>query len=427
MLFLEPCRPLAISTDHQMWAFFIPICVLSAHGIIREARPYSLNLMFHVFNLVFFGVAPVAQIASGAIIWGVSPTESEVLRANCMVVMFALMFTIGRSRAVKWHMSAAKTGAHGIAPLGVLGLCCAMMAGIWLAITRAGADAFFYKSLARGATLSEETAINVLFDNVLRQLPAVALVAGLAANPRAGKGSLALLALFVVVLDNPVSAYRYLFGAVCIALYVALGRHWIVSKQRFLVPMMLGLLIAYPLLGLLRNVGSENVALDWSFQAKVSGGDFDAYYVVIASLRHIDYYGYEWGSQAVGACLFFVPRSLWPSKPIGSGAMMANAGNWEFTNISCPAVAEAMLNFGYVGVLLAGLVYGIVVGRLDMRFWTGSLAIGATVFRVFYPMMLGLIIINLRGDMMSSLAFIACNFACCHIVVASAGRSLIRR
>ncbi|MDQ3485653.1 MAG: hypothetical protein M3445_09650, partial [Actinomycetota bacterium] len=71
------------------------------------------------------------------------------------------------------------------------------------------------------------------------------------------------------------------------------------------------------------------------------------------------------GGQALGAALFWVPRSVWSDKPQDTGILLADFREYRFSNLSAPLWAELFINGGWL-VLIAGMVaLGLLVRRLD--------------------------------------------------------------
>lgn len=82
-------------------------------------------------------------------------------------------------------------------------------------------------------------------------------------------------------------------------------------------------------------------------------------------------YGKTFLSVAVG----FVPRSLWPEKPVGGGPVLKNMiypGSYNLnssTAISSTTTglpAEAIMNFGVLGIPIVALLYGFMLSRISM-------------------------------------------------------------
>ena len=133
-------------------------------------------------------------------------------------------------------------------------------------------------------------------------------------------------------------------------------------------------------------------------------GHYDAHQMFISVQKYVDRYGLSWGYQLLGAVLFFVPRSLWPTKPVGTGRMAFEALNqYYFTNVSAPLVAEGYVNFDLAGIILFGLALGSLANRLDYKYWHDQREFSYT--RVLYPFIMLKLFFVLRGDLLSSWAY----------------------
>jgi hypothetical protein len=108
--------------------------------------------------------------------------------------------------------------------------------------------------------------------------------------------------------------------------------------------------------------------------------------------------------------LFFVPSSIWSSKPLATGIFLAdylinNYSMW-FTNLSAPLAAEGYLDFGPAGVILYACILAVFVAflnRLALRRdgWVAfPMAIYASVF----------LMIVMRGSLMIAMGFAAAAF-----------------
>ncbi|TAN12873.1 MAG: O-antigen polysaccharide polymerase Wzy [Chitinophagaceae bacterium] len=140
------------------------------------------------------------------------------------------------------------------------------------------------------------------------------------------------------------------------------------------------------------------------FQAAVSG-DFDAYSMFVNTIKYVHDFGVTFGLQLLGAIFFFVPRSIWPSKPVGSGALIAAKNGWLFTNVSCPLIGESYINFGLIGIIIFAIIYGIITSTLDNIYWSLNKVNLYNYWSLVYPVLLGMFFFHLRGDMLSSTAY----------------------
>ena len=132
-------------------------------------------------------------------------------------------------------------------------------------------------------------------------------------------------------------------------------------------------------------------------------GHFDAYSSFMRILiNDITTYG----EQFLGCILFWVPRSIWPTKPIGSGAFLSNELNLSLTNISCCYFAEGYINWRFFGILLFTIFLAIYTSMFDKIYW--NLKGNRThnyFFEILYFLLLGLTFFIMRGDLLSSYAY----------------------
>ena len=76
---------------------------------------------------------------------------------------------------------------------------------------------------------------------------------------------------------------------------------------------------------------------------------------------------------------------------------MADYAGQGFKNISCPFVAEGLLNFGIIGIVLFLGLLSYFTNKIDYKFWYGIYEKKNNRFRLIYPFVMGLYIYVLRG------------------------------
>src|SRR5690606_2605302 len=120
------------------------------------------------------------------------------------------------------------------------------------------------------------------------------------------------------------------------------------------------------------------------------------------TVTHVRQYGASDGQQLLSAILFFVPRSSWPEKSVGSGYFIFEKSGSQYRNICSPLVAEGYINFKWMGVVLFSVLFALIASFFDKN--QGSNKTNVVAFKIFYPAILVLSFLWLRGDLMSGLA-----------------------
>ena len=110
------------------------------------------------------------------------------------------------------------------------------------------------------------------------------------------------------------------------------------------------------------------------------------------------------GRQLLGALLFFVPRSFWETKPIGSGTFLSEILSLEYYNIAMPFIGEGYINFGIVGSILFMFLFGILLGNLDRVVWKLKRSNESHIFIFYYYFLFGWVFLIMRGDLINAFA-----------------------
>jgi hypothetical protein len=81
--------------------------------------------------------------------------------------------------------------------------------------------------------------------------------------------------------------------------------------------------------------------------------------------------GISWGSNFVGAALFFVPRTLWEAKPEPTSWVIYETMDRSrvigTANLSTPLMAEGYYAFGWAGALLISILYWWGISWVTLR------------------------------------------------------------
>lgn len=386
------------------------------------AKQRLVSLTFWLFSYVFMGLVPWIQLSRGFPRELVVP-EDGILKGAIIVLVGLVAFDLGGALVRKNKGSNLRPKSLEEASNGSFFMVFGSVALLILVVPMVGGlELFFLPRSVKFAELQSQFAQPVLL--IIERLATVPIVvAAVAATlvwiKKRKYGFVVgwpwrvmVFATWVgaLVLNNPIGTPRYRVGLVILALVfvVPWGR---LRNGAFIIAAMMGLILVFPLASAFRH------SLDVEFGAKVvnfrpldnlsESGDFDAFQQLV-NVQHItDVRGLRFGEQAVGAVLFWVPRSVWASKPINTGNWAAKELGYSHTNLSSPLWAEFYVDGGWLLVGLGFVLYGYMVTRLDLRHRYAEAERGISLVEVFVPLYAGFQIFLLRGSLLPAVA----NFA----------------
>lgn len=390
--------------------FWISNLLLSAYCLGAVLSPHgsavSLYRCYYLFYFIFFGLIPPIEYKLGLVYWGGSGKildyyPTTMLLGLASILFFQIGYTLFRSGAnsdtnfPRQDRNPVRTRSWILISLSALSV-----------LTIYAYNGFSIVSVfVRSGEFTTRADISQMFWLVYQYfifpVPCLALVAYLFFGRRNLFTTLLLVTLFII--GNPATGMaRFQAAAFYIAVLLAASSG--IWKNRFALILLLftGLFVIFPFLDNFRAFSVDRFRFDVSWEF-LTEGHFDTFQSVA---RVISDGTITYGWQIVGAALFFVPRSIWPSKPIGSGAYTADLSNLEFSNISMNLIGEGYINFGFFGAALISCCAGILCARLD-SIARIQLSKRSSPFMMFYSFGPGMIFLVLRGDLLSAYAYTA--------------------
>ncbi|WP_370248084.1 hypothetical protein [Nocardioides sp.] len=365
-----------------VWAA-LRLSVLAARG---TAQLYWLALLMFVY--VFFGLAgnlQVRTLTEPDTTPGLVP--AAVLTAARLIAVSIVFIELGRRLAAA--RSTRRTGGTAVRVAGssrildgdrlrrVVPLA---LVGCVLIILRVGPSNYLGSrdrlSLATTAAWGNPT-IAALANGLALALPLVTLHA-LVRHRRAVRAAggqvpftphLILTAALLAFMVNISSSARISFGTVVISTIVLLGAADTPARVRAFVPTIVGaFVLVFPLADVFRREATGLTLRAPEFDSLRTSGDFDSFAQLANTITYVTAQGVTAGNQLLGVVFFWVPRSVWASKPVDTGVLVGEFRGYRFTNLSAPVWAEAYINFGTLGVCAALLALGYAVRRADDRY-----------------------------------------------------------
>ena len=367
-------------------------------------RPYSLHKMVNLFILFFFVIANAIQFSTRTNVTtfplSVCASDStDYERFQFLVLLLLIFFNFGYP-LFRWSPQLSEDKSVSLKHkrmimLSLFSLFCTLM------YYRNAMMLMFVRGLADGgngietANLGGGNVGSLIFDKIVRAIPFACYL--WAVHYKQPKRIQLLLLLIMLISLFPTALARN-----AAAMYWLPVLFYIFSFMRrekvFVLIMLFGILILFPLLDNFRywNGDFSSISLSFDFLNEMH---FDASQNFMVVLKQGIV---TWGNQLIGVFLFWFPRSLWSSKPIGSGAFVAEQHS-DFTNISMPFWAEGYLNFGYVGIAVFTFLLAWFCSYFDNRYWESREK--SPRIKPYYLLLISSLLFILRGDLMSSVAY----------------------
>lgn len=430
-----------VSQHFGVFFTFMAIGILSITKVICDASElnFSLNRMVWCFVFIFFFIAPTVQYSNNDFPWRTVVTNNEILETNIIILVWCLLYSIAYkitskkkfydNLSNKWSdinskqkmdVNSYKNEQTYVPDVYILILFAISSVIFVFSIVYIG----FSTLLSRGEYTYTLQAIGgntlfLIYNTFARSLVLTSMVIMLLNKKENNKikyfGLCLIQFFYVIVLYFPTGSGRLWIMVVYMGLFLMI-RKKLNSKLTFPFLIAFGIIYLAPILSVFRNATFDITTLiesaknNFDIQSSLSKGDYDAYVMLLRTIRYVKTEGITWGMQLLSVILFWIPRSLWPSKGVGSGAMVISYQGGEFTNVSCPIIGEGYINFGIVGVILFAIAAAILVRKIDYlnlhlnNYKLSSMNNIQRCFWIMYPFIIGYAFLFLRGDLMTSLS-----------------------
>jgi len=370
-----------LATASELFPIFLtlPTLILILWQVSRIRDPGFVSLdIFWFCSLIFFVVGP-CQAINNMTFENYGPTRSvyrlqDFLIAEGIVVLFFGTFAICESifNRTKYLVAVRRTNVQ-------LAL---WQVPILLLVTMATFVSYVVFSGGIGNVLAtrrdkvvEDISFLAYISLGLMTTSAV-LIAAILVDARA-RHSLAqrivvagqLFAAFVLlgIAVNPFNSYRFgivgVWGPIAMTL---LGRRmryvWIYFVLFF------GVVAVMPLMSLSTRRGLAGVESfeDSNYSLNLTQlKDVDVFDTLVHSVGLVEQQGYYWGANTEAICLFFVPRALWPGKPVVGGLIVgedlnANVRSAGTANLSFFVGGDLYMDFGFAGVVGGAMICALL-------------------------------------------------------------------
>lgn len=405
---------------------FIPLLIISIFIIVHDIskRPFSLNLMYMLFVFSFLGLAPFIQYITASLPFNNFDliTDKDILLVNILIIIWVIFYFVGYYTKSLHFLRGNLFHKFLNRPVGYKNLKLAFFISIiaLLYLYKLGTFLKWTRASYESIIFSYNTSKALIIAIFIRGIPIITLGGYLLMLDRIKrKKQIGVLIVIILILlniffNNPLAAPRYWTSAISIGFIMILLEKKIKMGAFLTLCIIIGLLILAPLI----DIGRYNLSIIDAVRAVkftnptnfLKSANFDAYANIIHTMHYIQENGETWGRQLLGSVFFFIPRTIWSNKPVGSGRIVAKYFNFPNFNVSSPLQAEALINFGVIGLPIFAMIFGRILRNIDdcyknrmnqLRINPNSLAF----IDVIYPFWLGFVFFISRGDLMSSFAY----------------------
>lgn len=410
--FISYCYFISLGINSSSYFYLIvinsAICITNIVNI--ERKPYSLKMFVNIFFYFFFILANAIQYVNNSnyLTFSLILNEQNYIIFQFVFLIILILFNITYEIT---PISRHRNNKSYTIPSARRLLLMSFIVTLFIL--------FYYKFnvlelFARGLadSMMEENGIEkedfsstsfLVFNYIIRPIPWACLILSLLYHLK--RRLVMILLLFTFITVCPTGVARNAAAMYWLPVFIITCQKWIKGHNIIFV-VFIGLLVVFPFLD---NFRYFNGAVNFDFGLDyLDSMNFDASQIFMAVLKTDTI---SWGKQLLGVFLFFVPRSIWPDKPVGSGHFLVIQNNGSFTNVSMPFFAEGYINFGFLGIILFTIIFGVFAKKLDSSFWS-SFKISTWKHGIYYLVLAASLFI-MRGDLLSSFSYtlgLACTY-----------------
>ena len=413
LLFNVPYLKL-FNTNPLILFSFIPSLIIYLLYIYFSKKFFGIQIIFFLFSFLFFYLAPFYQITYNNFPWFTSQiiTTELILVTNFFIFLFNFLWFRLINKEARIILKINPVFKNNFHYMFYTLFIFSIIAFVFI-LYLVGIENLFLRSTNNIEFIN--LAYSLIVDKSLRAFPffllLVQIIYYLINNKIYSIPIFCLSILMFFLLHFPTGLPRYQIASSYMALLVFPIIYKKISPYLFMNLFLLVYISMFAFLGNIRYVVDEGFSFQILYESLDYTLDFftanyDAYTMLSRTIYFVLNEGYDFGSQLIGTIFFFIPRVFWPSKPIGSGHLIANYFNWSFTNVSSPFPAEILINFGftlYFPILFISFIFLNKIFNSTYYFEKHYINIKFLIFSLFF----GFLFFILRGDLLSSFAYFA--------------------
>ncbi len=397
---------------------FLLNCVVSFFFLIKTAskRKISLSLIFWFYSYLFLSIVPYLQYHEAIWIYGV--TEIEAYETNKLIFIYNFCFCLGFELSLTTKKDNRREVAfndlyHSWTLIIILIIHLVLLFKVGFDLT---SSPFF-------TIFGGYNPISILCDILLKTFIYFQFIIYLISIKKKKTNFLILIIQLYLFFyyNNPFASSRFYTLMVYLSILIVFIPSLSKVKFSFLLILFFGITGSY-YQNILRSFLARNNCLDSSNKFQIDyffQGHFDSFENIANTISYVKSNGIDYGSQLIGSIFFWVPRSVWPTKPEGSGTYLAKTfynldqvnGN---LNISAPFLMEEYINFGLAGVIIVTILMGAIIKYFDTKYSYSQITILIQasnkiniriIHYLLYTSFIGLFLFLLRGDLLSGISY----------------------
>jgi hypothetical protein len=387
------------------------VCIFRVFPLTKPCR-ITTDCVTEIFIYIFMTFAPLCQYVYNANLWGGQHlTGDDYFFAQLVYFIGYGIYIVAYNYLYKRRIMRSTSGANDIATYSTSSRRVHRNTPLMLTLFSTAFTLWMYHSSPillffrefedASAEFLGNSSLQLLLSLVIRPMP-ILITALYLLYCKKLRWQFWPILICGIITNFPLSLARFYVAGVYIPLMFALFKRLIHRPILFRALLIFGILYVFPFLNQGRTV-SDTDEISWDITPSYKTfceGHYDSFQngakVIVRDITTN-------GQQLLGCLFFWVPRSIWHTKPIGSGGFIAKRLHLMFDHISVNYWAEGWVNFGIFGVILFSFILAMINAKYDYRFWHIKTD---TLFGYRYLLYIGMIIFILRGDLISSVAYI---------------------
>lgn len=346
---------------------------------------------FLIFNLLFFIIVPLVQISkidpnlpryvnNFPYIW------QHTIRANIYILIFNIVFFISYIILKKRHQKVIPFTIRKRLPFDIL-----VVLVLCILVLIFNLEYIEQKLMTPTWKLQYDKAksIKIIISKMLFSIPLAGVTMCVMYFKKKNKNpvnwltivfSIVIFLILILIFKNPFMEKRSGLGPVYFCLLFLFIPKILNTNIKVTLLLYISLIIVMPVLAIFTHINSSfsqivnnPTLLTKSINKDVLFSDFntlnfDAYANFLATIEYVSVEGFSKGEQLASAFFFFIPRSIWETKPTTTGQLIGNylieEYDFWFNNLSNPFVSEAYLNFGIIGIIFFAFFFAFFLSKM---------------------------------------------------------------